>query len=128
MVIADTSVWLSYINRPDSPSGRELDARLASGEVRMVGPVLTEILQGCASQSDYDFWADRLAGLSFIEADKDTWLIASEVNYRLMRQGRMLGFADLIITALALQHSLPLLTLDSDFERVDGIEVYLLER
>ena len=40
----------------------------------------------------------------------------------------MLGFADLIITSLALQHSLPLLTLDSDFKRVDDLEVYLLER
>ena len=128
MIIADTSVWLNYINRPESPSSRILDSYLADGDVQMVRPVLTEILQGCVSQSDYDFWASRLAELSFIDADKDTWLIASEVNYRLMRRGNMLGFADLIITSLALQHSLPLLTLDSDFERVDGLEVHLLER
>lgn len=128
MIIADTSVWLNYINRPESPSSRILDSYLADGDVQMVGPVLTEILQGCVSQSDYDFWASRLAEMSFIDADKDTWLIASEVNYRLMRRGNMLGFADLIITSLALQHSLPLLTLDSDFERVDGLEVHLLER
>lgn len=128
MAIADTSVWLNYINRPDSPSGRTLDSYLTDGDVQMVGPVLTEILQGCVSQSDYDFWASRLAEMSFIETDKDTWLIASEVNYGLMRRGRMLGFADLIIASLALQHSLPLLTLDNDFERVDNLETYILEQ
>ncbi|MCY4653813.1 MAG: PIN domain-containing protein [Dehalococcoidia bacterium] len=128
MVIADTSVWLDYINRPESPSGRTLDSYLTDDDIQMVGPVLTEILQGCVSQSDYDFWSSRLAEVSFIDTDKDTWLIASEVNYRLMRRGNMLGFADLIITSLALQHSLPLLTLDSDFERVDGLEVHLIER
>lgn len=77
MVIADTSVWLNYINRPESPSGRTLDSYLTDGDVQMVGPVLTEILQGCVSQSDYDFWASRLAEMSFIDADKDTWLVAS---------------------------------------------------
>ena len=128
MVIADTSVWLDYISRPESPSGRTLDSYLTDDDIQMVGPVLTEILQGCVSQSDYDFWSSRLAEVSFIDTDKDTWLIASEVNYRLMRRGNMLGFADLIITSLALQHSLPLLTLDSDFERVDGLEVHLIER
>lgn len=40
----------------------------------------------------------------------------------------MLGFADLIIASLALQHSLPLLTLDKDFERVDDLEAYILEQ
>ena len=66
--------------------------------------------------------------MSFIDADKDTWLIASKVNYGLMRRGSMLGFADLIIASLALQHSLPLLTLDNDFERVDNLETYVLEQ
>ena len=128
MAIADTSVWLNYINRPESPSGRIVDSYLTNGDVQMVGPVLTEILQGCVSQSDYDFWASRLAKMSFIDADKDTWLIASQINYGLMRRGSMLGFADLIIASLAIQHSLPLLTLDNDFERVENLEIYILER
>lgn len=105
-----------------------MDSYLTDGDVQMVGPVLTEILQGCVSQSDYDFWASRLSEVSFTDTDKDTWLIASEVNYRLMRRGSMLGFADLIIASLALQHSLPLLTLDNDFERVDNLETHILEQ
>lgn len=45
MAIADISVWLNYINRPESPSGQALDSYLTDSDVQMVGPVLTEILQ-----------------------------------------------------------------------------------
>ena len=90
----------------------------------MVGPVLTEILQGARTETEFSFVAERLGSLSFIEADQETWVRAGELNFQLQSQERILAFADLIISALALQHHIPLYTVDDDFQRVPGLELY----
>ncbi len=72
MVIADTSVWIDFQRSPDSEVGRELDRLLARNEVVMVGPTLTEILQGSRSDAELEFFASRLTALSFLEAKQET--------------------------------------------------------
>ena len=124
MVIADSSVWIAFQRQPQSEVGRHLDSLLADDRVIMVGPVLTEILQGARTETEFSFFAERLGSLSFIEADQETWVRAGELNFQLKSQGRILAFADLIISALALQHHIPLYTVDGDFQRVPGLELY----
>ena len=90
----------------------------------MVGPVLTEILQGARSQDEFAFFADRLRSLEFLEVDQDTWTRAGHLNFQLKKQGRILAFADLIVSALAVQHDLPVYTINGDFQRVPGLQLY----
>ena len=47
MVIVDTSVWIPFFNRPDSPEKAALDLLIDAEEVVLVGVVLAELLQGC---------------------------------------------------------------------------------
>ena len=121
MVIADSSIWIEFQNNPGSEVGAELDRLLANDEVVMVGPVLTEVLQGSRSESDLDFFASRLTALSFLEADQETWVKAAELNYRLSREGSMLSLGDLMISTLALYHDIPVYSLNGDFDRVSGL-------
>ena len=121
MVIADSSVWIEFQNNPDSEAGAELDRLLANDEVVMVGPVLTEVLQGSRSESDLDFFASRLTALSFLETGQEVWVRAAELNYRLGRQGSMLSLGDLIISTLALHNDIPVYSLTGDFDRVPGL-------
>ena len=46
MVIADTSVWIPFFNRPDSPEKVAVDRLIDADEVALVGVVLAEWLQG----------------------------------------------------------------------------------
>ncbi len=48
MVIADTSVWIPFFNRPDSPEKAALDLLIDADEVVLVGVVLAELLQVAA--------------------------------------------------------------------------------
>lgn len=40
MVIADTSVWIPFFNRPDSPEKATLDILIDADEIALVGVVL----------------------------------------------------------------------------------------
>ena len=125
MVIADTSIWITLQRRPESRVGRHMEGLLASGEITMVGPVLTEVLQGARTDSELDFFANRLGLLEFVDTDTDTWIQAGRINYELKRQGRMLALADVVIAALSIQHGIPLYTTDRDFNRIPSLHLYV---
>lgn len=122
MVIADSSVWIDFQRDPDSEVGRELRRLLAAGEVVMVGPVLTEVLQGSPSDSDLEIFASALTTLSFLESTQQTWVAAGRLNHLLKREGNILALGDLMIATLALEHDMPLYSLDGDFDRVPGLQ------
>lgn len=122
MVIADSSVWIDFQRDPDSQVGRELDRLLADGEVIMVGPVLTEVLQGSRSDSDFELLVDALSNLSFLESTQQMWEEAGKLNYLLKLEGRVLAMSDLMIATLALEHDIPVYSLNGDFDRVPGLQ------
>ena len=124
MVIADTSAWIAFQTKPDSKFGRAFDALLAGDEIVMVGPVLAELLQGARSEGDFSFFAERLGALAFLEADKDTWIKAGELNFQLRARGRVISMADLIVSALAIQHGIPIYTSARDYGEVLGLQIY----
>ena len=90
MVIADSSIWIDFQRDPGSEAGRELDRLLAIDEVVMVGPVLTEVLQGARSEGEFEFFASHLTALLFLETSQDTWVRAGELNYQLKQHGNIL--------------------------------------
>ena len=121
MVIADSSVWIDFQRDPGSEVGRELDRLLRNDEVVMVGPVLAEALQGARSEDELSFFASHLTVLSFLEANQDTWVRAGVLNNRLKREGKILALGDLMIATLALEHDMPVYSLNGDFDRVSDL-------
>ena len=124
MVIADSSVWIVFQRDPDSAVGRDMDSLLGEGKVVMVGPVLAEILQGSRSENEFAFFADRMTALPFLDAEQNTWLQVGGLSFHLRKRGLTVAFADLIIAALAIQHGVPVYTLDQDFQRIPGLQLY----
>ena len=70
MIIADSSIWIDFQRDPDSEAGRELDQLLDADEVVMVGPVLTEVLQGARSGGELEFFSSHLTALLFLETSR----------------------------------------------------------
>lgn len=56
-------------------------------------------------------------------ATNKTAVIYSKVFHQLKKSGKPIGTNDMWIAALALEHELPLLTLDKDFHNVDGLNL-----
>jgi hypothetical protein len=125
MVIVDTSIWIAFFNRPSSVEKRALDDLLDRDEVVLVGIVITELLQGVRSQTERDTLHDLLVALPYLEMTFESWLSAGDLSCQLLRKGRTLGFPDLLIAALARQHSCSVYSLDQDFGHIPDLTLYV---
>jgi len=97
---------------------------LFRGEVSMVGMVLSEILQGARTHSEFATLRDRLTALEFLEVTLETWVKVGEIALELRRQGYPVPLTDLTIAAVAIQHNQSVYTLDQHFQRVPGLELH----
>lgn len=72
------------------------------------------------------FMADPV--VSVITLGDKTTIEFAEIYVQLRKDGKTIGQNDLWIAALARENQLPLLTLDKDFEGVDGLELVLVNK
>lgn len=121
MVIADTSVWIPFFNRPGSPEKQALDALIDADEI---GVVLAELLQGCRTRKDRNEVADALFALPYLEMTRETWVLAGETSSRLLRRGVTLPMSDLVVAALSLERQYPVYSLDAHFKKIPGLTLY----
>ena len=124
MVIADTSVWVPFFNRPASPEKREMDALLDADRVVLVGMVMAELIQGCRTGGEARDVVSMLGGLRYVETRPSTWRRSGDLSFALRRRGMTLPLSDLVIAALALEHRHSVYTLDPHFEHVPGLALH----
>ncbi len=125
MVIADTSVWIPFFNRPDSPEKATLDLLIDADEVVLVGVVLAELLQGCRASSERETLSEALLALPYYEVTQSTWSQTGDLSAQLLRKGVTLPLSDLIIAALAIEHHCQVYSLDTHFKKIPGVRLYL---
>ena len=124
MVIADTSVWIPFFNRPSSQEKAALDLLIDADEVALVGVILAELLQGCRSPEERGELAEALLALPYFEVTQTTWLKAGDLSCGLLRKGITLPLSDLVIAALAIEHRCRLYSLDAHFKKIPGLLRY----
>lgn len=124
MVIADTSVWIPFFNRPKSTEKQALDALIDADEVSMAGVVLAELLQGCRTRKDRDEINDAMLSLPYLEMTRDIWILAGDISSSLLRRGITLPVPDLIVAAIALKNQCRLYSLDGHFQKIPGLTLY----
>lgn len=124
MVVVDTSVWIEFFHKPNSPAKQAVDALIDRDRVVLVGVVLAELLQGCRTQGEAETIFSNLSGLQFLETSFRTWRRTGDLGSVLLRQGITIPLSDLIIAALALEHNCPVFTLDTHFLQIRGVKLY----
>lgn len=128
MVVADTSVWVEYLQGGHEPTRAALRDLIRAEQAALVGVVLAELLQGCRSSKEADALLSKLAGLPFLETTFSTWRRTGELSASLRRKGIPLPFSDLVIAALALEHGCRVYTLDPHFEQIPGLTLHAVPR
>ncbi len=120
-VLADTSVWIDYFRRGDSPAARTLDSLLEEKKVVLCGVVELELLQ-CARPAESEMLRELMTALPFIETERADFQRAGELLRELRDKGVQIPATDGVIAALCGRHGLALFTLDKHFEHIPGIK------
>ena len=118
MILVDSSVWVDYFNGVRSRETDFLDSTLGFEPVAIGDLILTEVLQGFRSDSDYQTAKSLLLGLTVFELLSQGLAVKAADNYRaLRRRGTTVRkTVDCIIATFCIERGLPLLYTDRDFE------------
>lgn len=111
----------------DDPAASEVAASMDEAGVRpTVTPVVAaEVWVGAYLVSEAERAAARglVESLTWLDCNRDCARRAGEIQAGLRREGEPIGFVDCLIAAIAIEHGEPLVTRDSDFERIDGLDL-----
>lgn len=118
-MIVDTSAWVEYLRRTESPWDRALERAIREGgALATPAPVVMELLAGCATEDDADRIRRLLARFEILEVEG---LADFEDAAQLQRMCRRAGetvrsMVDCLVAAMAIRERRPLLALDRDYQ------------
>lgn len=118
MILVDSSVWVDYFNGVRSRETDFLDSILGIEPVAIGDLILTEVLQGFRSDTDYQTAKSLLLGLTVFELLGQDLAVRAADNYRTLRRRGITvrKTVDCIIATFCIVRGLPLLYTDRDFE------------
>ena len=121
-VMIDTSAWVEFFNRPDSPEKQTIDLLIDSDRAAVCGVTLAELLQGTRTQKEFHQVRDSLQALPYYEMDAAAWEKVGDLGFTLRRKGITMPVTDLAVAALALTHGMSVLACDSHFAEIPGLQ------
>ena len=118
MILVDSSVWIDYFNGNASPETDFLDGMLGVDAIAIGDMILTEVLQGFRHDKDYETVKRLLEALTQFELLGIEMAVKSADNFRKLRKKGVTirKTADVIIASYCMEHDLPLLFSDKDFQ------------
>ena len=117
MILVDSSVWIDYFNGTVNPETDFLDSVLGIEPVGVGDLMLTEVLQGIRSDSEYRKVKSLMLELTVYELLGQNRAIKAAESYRALRKKGVTirKTNDLIIGTFCIDETLPLLFRDRDF-------------
>ena len=118
MVLVDTTVWIDFFADRSEPHVAALEKLIENEEdLCLCGIILAEVLQGIRSDEDYIKTKDYLDDLVFLPMQHATFIRAAEVYRSLRKRGVTIRKpVDCMIASVAIEHDIPLLHNDRDFD------------
>jgi hypothetical protein len=118
VILDDTSVWIDYLRGASTPETDKLDSLLGTVPLAIGDLVLTEVLQGCPSQREFDEVRRFLAKMDLVVLGGGEIAVEAARNYRRLRD---LGITvrktiDTIIASRCIYSGYALLHCDRDFD------------
>lgn len=118
MILVDSSVWIDYFNGIPTWQTDLLDTYLSNVPVVIGDLILTEVLQGFRSNTDYETAKKFLSALPFRQIGGYNVAVQSAQNYRFLRRTGVTvrKTIDIIIATFCVMEGLILLHDDRDFD------------
>lgn len=125
IVLADTSVWIEYLNQRKTPAGDALETLLRQRRVVTCGLVIAELLQGALSKHEVEAITETFEALPYLEACHSTWTKAGTLAFTLRRKGIIVPLTDCVLAALALESDCELFSVDAHFTKIPDLALYV---
>lgn len=118
MILVDSSVWINYFNGIPTWQTDLLDHYLSNTLIVIGDLILTEVLQGFRSDTDFETAKNFLSTLQFRQIGGYNVAIQSANNYRILRKSGVTvrKTIDIIIATFCIMEGLTLLHDDRDFD------------
>lgn len=118
MILVDSSVWIDYLRGSNTPQADTLDRLLASTPLAIGDLILTEVLQGCGTQREFERVRQLLGALQLVELGGVDVAVQAAMNFRRLRA---LGITprktiDTVIATRCMLGGYRLLHSDRDFD------------
>jgi len=126
VLLVDTSVWIDYIRGHATPAVSALDRMLAQAlPVALTEWIYLELLQGARSAAAFAKLRHYFTGYAILRPTQglDSFAAAADLYRRCREHGitpRSTG--DCLIALIAIEHQVPLLHSDRDFEQIAAVE------
>jgi len=117
LILVDSSVWIDYFNGNSTDATEYLETVLGK-EVLIIGDlILTEVLQGFKSDSDFETAKDLLSSFEVHSLLGEDIAVKSASNFRILRKKGLTirKTIDVIIATYCIEHNIVLLQSDKDF-------------
>jgi len=122
-VLADTSIWVEYFNRPKSEYAERLAEFLEIEVVYITGIILAELLQGAKTHAEFNLLRNNLKVLPLLKETDKTWEKVGKLSFDLQRKGIVISLSDCLIAVLAQENNCQVFTLDNHFVHVPQLEI-----
>ena len=86
MILVDSSVWIDYFNGNTTWAVERLDQLLGSEQLAIGDLILTEVLQGFASERNFRAAEQMLTSLQIVELGGREIAIQAAKNFRVLRK------------------------------------------
>jgi len=118
VILVDSSVWVDYFRGAATPQADRLDALLGAEPIATGDLILTEVLQGFASDREFDQVRRMLTSLVIVDLGGQRIAIQAARNFRALRA---LGVTarktiDTVIATRCIEGRMALLYSDRDFD------------
>ncbi len=118
MILVDSSVWVDYFNGRLTRETDYLDSLLGLEPIAVGDLILVEVLQGFRGDADYEVAKELFSGLTAYDMLGANLAVKTADNYRVLRKKGITvrKTTDAIIATFCIEHRMPLLFSDRDFE------------
>lgn len=118
MIVVDSSVWIDYLRGAPTPQADRLDELLGTAQLGIGDLILTEVLQGCGTEREFNAVRKTLGALELVVLGGEAVAIEAARNFRRLRA---LGITvrktiDTVIATRCILDGFELLHSDRDFD------------
>lgn len=123
MMLADTSVWIDYVNGAMTPQTAILDIELESGRVATCDLLITEFLQGFREDRQFEEARSIMDALEYYDMVGREIALKAARNFRELRKHGVTvrKTIDVLTATFCIENGFELLHSDRDFDPMEGI-------